>query len=167
MEWSKIKGLIGANAPRHVAARIFVSQVHFQQRGRTQAEKIAVTPRKILASLLVQSEGLLEFRSGDAIADPRGHCAQVQALRVCLGRAQKTLGGAVKVRRAREIRLRAGGPHFNAKDSVAEGNRREEFLLAREIEFRAAVKLKHQHKDTRGRASNERRARNWKNLQVA
>ena len=74
---AKIERAVCSNAPRDVATRIFIPQVHLEHSRRTKLHHGSVSLWEIFVGLRIHRDGLLELRARNAIADARGHFAKV------------------------------------------------------------------------------------------
>src|SRR6202034_45002 len=140
---AKIKAAVPREPAGDVTPWVFVAQIHFQQRGRAQAQGLAVAIREIGARLLVEHECVLEFRSSDAITDARGDIAKVEALCGGVGRSKQAFRGTTQVSGADKVRAGASGPHFDENNPGTRRNGSKKNGFLRRIEFDEAVERKH------------------------
>ena len=147
-ERTKIESAIPGNPPRHITARILITQIYLQHRRWPQTHQVPITLRKSTASTPVQGQCLFEFRTGYAVAHTRRDTPQIQPFRSRFGFTKQPLSGTTDISGAREVGLRASLAHFNQQNARTRGKRCEKYLVVTWLKFQAAIKFKHREKNT-------------------
>ena len=136
--------MIQLDLARHVTARVGILQIHFEDRGRTQAHEVAVALWKHFFGLLIVSEILLESRAGQPVSDATGEISQVEAFACWICRAKQALQSPLQVLRADQERLGLFFAGFNEANGGTRRQSREEVLLrASSIKFQATIEFQH------------------------